>query len=511
MLTFDILDKRARISPEKTAIVDTASGRELSYRELDTRASRLAQALRHKHGLGPGERIAILCQHSAEFYEALFGCAKAELVLVPLNWRLPVAELEFILRDCAPGLMLFDAMFAEPARALAHLLGDIPALGFGGEERGYEEALARASAEPMVMRPRDADDIWHVIYTSGTTGKPKGVIQTFGMALANYLNIGIPSALTEHDSTLNVLPQFHVGGIGLYTMPTFIVGGTAYLMRAFDPKQAMRLLAEKITVFLGVPAIYLMLAQQAGFGRTRFARMRVWASGGAPLPVAVVERYAQAGIVIRQGFGMSETGPTVFLIDEAHALEKAGSVGKPQMYVEVRIVDDKGEEVPVGEAGELLIKGPGVTPGYWNSPEKTAEAFTADGWLISGDIARRDADGYYYIVDRSKDMFISGGENVYPAEVENVLFQHPAVAEAAVIGVPDPRWGEAGLAVVAVKPGQTLEEQELLQFCEGKLARYKIPKRVAFVEALPRNAAGKVVKPELRSRYGQNSTAGESA
>jgi fatty-acyl-CoA synthase len=220
------------------------------------------------------------------------------------------------------------------------------------------------------------------------------------------------------------------------------------------------------------------------------------------MPLSLLELYAKRGINIRQGFGMTETGPTVFLVDEAHAISKSGSVGKPQAFVDVRIVDKSGVDVPSGEMGELLIKGPGVTPGYWQLPEVTGQSFE-HGWLHSGDVARRDEDGYYYIVDRWKDMFISGGENVYPAEVENVLFSHPAVAEAAVIGVPDPKWGEVGRALIVVKPGQTLTEQEVLDFCQGRLAKYKIPKSVVFIAALPRNAAGKVLKTELRKQFGE--------
>ena len=230
--------------------------------------------------------------------------------------------------------------------------------------------------------------------------------------------------------------------------------------------------------------------------------MRSWACGGAPMPHSLLETYAQRGIVIRQGFGMTETGPTVFIIDEKNALSKLGSVGKPQLHVEVRIVDREGQDVPQGERGELLIKGPGVTPGYWQLPEMTAEAIE-DGWLHSGDVALQDEDGYYYIVDRWKDMYISGGENVYPAEVENVIFKIPKVAEVAVIGVPDEKWGEVGLAIIVCKEDETLTEAEIIDYCHTNLARYKAPKSVVFMDQLPRNAAGKVLKHELRDQFGR--------
>ncbi|KAB7619579.1 acyl-CoA synthetase [Alkalilimnicola sp. S0819] len=501
MMMFDWTHKRARLSGDKTAILDPMGNRELSYRQLDERASRLAEVFMRRYGLQPGERVAMLCQHSAEFYEALFACAKAGLILVPMNWRLAVAEQEFVLRDCEPKLLIFDGVYAEAAQALEASLG-IPALGFGEGEPDFESALAEASGEPVIMPARQQDEPWYLIYTSGTTGKPKGVVQTLGMALVNYLDIGVPSNLTAEDVSLNLLPQFHVGGINLYTLPTLIVGGTAIILRSFEPELTFKLLAERVTVFFGVPAVYLMLIQHPEFKSTDFSRVRVWASGGAPLPVRIIEDYADYGIRIRQGFGMSETGPTVFLIDSERAIDKAGSVGMPQLFIETRIVDEQERDVATGQAGELLVRGPSVTPGYWNLPEKTAESFTQDGWFRSGDIARCDADGYYYIVDRSKDMYISGGENVYPAEVENVIYEHPAVAETAVIGVPDERWGEVGLAVVVRRTGEALEAEELLRFCKARLAGYKVPKRVEFMDALPRNAGGKVVKPALRERFG---------
>jgi len=242
------------------------------------------------------------------------------------------------------------------------------------------------------------------------------------------------------------------------------------------------------------------MSQNADFEKTDFSHMRSWACGGAPMPLSLLELYEKRGIMIQQGFGMTETGPTVFLVDEAHAVTKSGSVGKPQPWVDVRIVDQSGADVPTGENGELLIKGPGVTPGYWELPEITKHSFE-DGWLHSGDVARCDDEGYYYIVDRWKDMFISGGENVYPAEVENVLFSNPVIAEAAVIGIKDEKWGEVGCAIVALKPNQTLTEAEVIEFCKSRLAKYKVPKSVVFISALPRNAAGKVLKTELRKQY----------
>ncbi len=504
MYTFDWLAKQAELRPDRIALVDTSSGREFTYGQFNERASRFAAFMRDDWRIQPGERVAVLVHNGSDYFEILYAGGKIGALLVPLNWRLATPELQGVMQDSAPRALIYDTAFAETASVLGEGL-PVSSLSLAGRgargEGGYESALASASSQSIVMPPQPLDAHWYLLYTAGTTGRPKGVIQTFGMVLANYLNIGLAINLTAADATLNVLPVFHTGGNNLYTHPTFLVGGTAIIQRQFDAAQTMKLLAERATAFFGVPAMYLFISQHPDFEKTDFSHMRAWACGGAPMPLSLLETYAQRGIHIRQGFGMTETGPTVFLVDEAHAVGKAGSVGKPQMFVDVRIVDHAGRDAPPGEMGELLIKGPAVTPGYWGLPEATAQTIE-DGWLHSGDVARRDEDGYYYIVDRWKDMFISGGENVYPAEVENVLFAHPAVAEAAVIGMPDPKWGEVGRAVVVVKPGQTLTEPEVIEFCQGKLARYKIPKSAVFVEVLPRNAAGKVLKTELRKQFG---------
>ena len=501
-LAFDWLGKRAELTPDRTALVDAATGREYTYSQFDERAGRLARFWREEWGLATGDRVAVLAHNSSEYFEAIYAAAKARVILVPLNWRLAVPELEGVVADAGPSGILYGEEFAGEAAAI---LGGIEggrrmAIGEAGVDvTAYEDALA--GMEPMGMPDRPVDDTWYLLYTAGTTGRPKGVTQTFEMALYNYLNVGIPTGLTQDDTTLNLLPTFHTGGINLYATPTFIAGGTAIIQKEFDPAETLRLLTERATMFFGVPAVYLFLSQHPGFDDTDLSGVRSWACGGAPMPVPLLEKYQQRGIAIRQGFGMTETGPTVFLVDEDHAVSKAGSVGLPQMFVEVRIADRDGNDVADGQNGELLVRGPAVTPGYWNLPEVTAE-FIVDGWLHTGDVARCDEDGYYYIVDRWKDMFISGGENVYPAEVENVLYGHDAVAEAAVIGVSDERWGEVGRAVVVLAEGSQVSGDALIGFCAERLAKYKVPRSVVYVDELPRNAAGKVLKHDLRASHG---------
>jgi len=502
---FDWIKRHAERTPDKLALVDARTGRKISYTQLNERANRFASYLKNTLGLQRGDRISILAQNSAEYYEVLFGCSKTGVILNTLNWRLAVPELEYIIKDCTPRLLIYEPEFAEVVQALRsqidcefYMVMDETA---SEGERTYQAALAVGSPNGVEIPRLTYDDTWAIIYTSGTTGRPKGAQVTYGNFFYNAVGMGQAIDLHSQDVNLNVLPTFHIGGLGLYAGPTFHAGGTVVLMRAFDPAQCLQLIQDwKVTVLLLVPSIYLMLAQFPNFDNYDLSSVKSWASGGSALPPSLVQTYAEKGIIIQQGFGMTETGPTVFLIDKANAVRKAGSVGKPVLHTDVCIMDRELNMLGPNEVGELCIRGGNVTTGYWNRPEATSEALI-DGWLHSGDAAKYDEEGFYYIVDRWKDMFISGGENVYPAEVENVVYQHPAVAEVAVIGVPHPKWQEVGKAIVVVKEGQTLTEAEVIEFCQDKLARYKIPKSVNFVEVLPRTAAGKVLKRELRAQF----------
>jgi fatty-acyl-CoA synthase len=379
-------------------------------------------------------------------------------------------------------------------------------VAFGGKEVpgtvAYEKVLSsEGDGEPAPDTPVELDSPHIIMYTAGTTGRPKGAVLSQGASFWNALNMSLCVDLTSRDRTLTVLPMFHIGGIGLYTLPTLFQGGTVVIQRAFDPGVTFRLIGEeKIDVLFGVPAIFLFLIQNPGFKSGGMASLRSVMSGGAPLPVSLVHQYKEAGIILQQGFGMSEAAPGIAALDRDRAVAKAGSIGRPLFYMEVRIVDSQNRDLPPNREGELLIRGPNVMQKYWNRPEATAEAFT-DGWLHTGDLARMDEEGDLYIVDRKKDMFISGGENVYPAEVENVIYELPQVAEAAVIGVKDPKWGEVGRAVVVLKTGQKLTEAEVLDFLKEKLAKFKVPRSAVFADQLPRNAAGKVLKNILREKY----------
>lgn len=490
---FDITAKRAELAGGDIAMEEVTTGRTVTYSSLDERAARAAGLLTAL-GVGEGDRVAILCRNRIEFFELLFACAKTGAILVPLNWRMPAAEIRPLLGDCTPRLLIFGQ---EDADIAAELSGGVPALL--GLDADYTERRDASQRHPG-RREWPADGFWYLLYTSGTTGQPKAVIYTFAMSMVNYVNISQPIGLTGRDTTLNFLPLFHTAGINLHTLPTLIAGGRVLIMPGFDVDLMLDLVAAgRVDAIFGVPAIYQMLALHPRFAEVDLTRLRSWGCGGAPLPDRLVQRFLERGVRVCNGMGMTETGPTAFIMDPNRVAEKIGSVGKPQILAGVRIVGPDGVDVAPGEAGELWFGGPGITPGYWNWPDATKAAFSPDGWLKSGDLARCDADGYYYIVGRIKEMFISGGENVYPAEVENVLCQHPAILEAAVVGVPDGKWGEVGRAHLLPRPGHALPpSEELARFCRERLAPFKVPKSFVTVTDFPRTAAGKVQKHRLQ-------------
>jgi fatty-acyl-CoA synthase len=484
----DIAAKRAELSGESIALEEAATGRAVTYAELDRRSAQAASLLAAR-GVEAGDRVAILCRNRIAFFELLFACARLGAILVPLNWRMPPAELDLLLADCEPSLIVYGA---EDSAAVRRLATPVPAIGL---DEDYDALLS--SQRPSRFRTLwPAAETWYLLYTSGTTGRPKAVVYTFGMAVANQLSIGAAIGITSLDATLNFLPLFHTAGINLHTLPTLILGGRAIVLPGFDAESVVGLLERRrIDTFFAVPAVYQLLLDHPRFESAPLDHVRSWGCGGAPLPDSLSKRCRALGIRVCNGMGMTETGPTAFLASPEDAWERIGTVGKPQLLSSARLVDGDGRDVPDGAVGELLFAGPGVTPGYWRNPEATRAAFTDDGWLRSGDLARRDGDGLYYIVGRRKEMFISGGENVYPAEVENVLCGHPAVADAAVVAAPDERWGEVGEAYIQLA-GQAAPPcaLELDAYCRSRLAAYKVPKSFRTVADFPRTAAGKIQK-----------------
>ena len=494
--------RRARKTPGRVAV--RHAGTEVSYAELHDRVLRLARGLR---GLGvtPGDRVAYLGPNHPSFLEAFFAAGTIGAVFVPLNTRLAGPELAHQLADsgaavliCAPQqAAVLDGLAARPAATVVAL--QPPAAG----GRDYASLLAGPPPQPADV-PVGLADPCLIMYTSGTTGAAKGATLTHGNITWNAVNVLVDADFRDDEVALAVAPLFHTAGLNMLCLPTLLKGGTVLIEAAFDPGRALELISQhRVTSMFGVPAIYDAMAAQPGWAGADLSSLRMLLCGGAPVPDATIQRYLSRGLAFIQGYGMTEASPGTLLLDAAHTVAKAGSAGVPHFFTDVRVAGPDQAEARPGERGEILVSGPNVMTGYWGRPEATAAALHR-GWLRSGDVGRTDADGYVYVVDRIKDMIISGGENIYPAEVENALLGHPAVADCGVIGVPDDTWGEVGRAIVVLRPGAVVTEAELLGYLNGRLARYKIPRSVRFSSALPRTATGKILKKQLRETHGGN-------
>jgi fatty-acyl-CoA synthase len=488
---------------DQVAMVDLATDRAVTYREFDDRIARLAAALRSQYGIGRGDRVAVLAHNAADIFEVQFACGRLAAVFVPMNWRLTVSELRFIVGDCAPKVLIHDPEFAEAAIELAAACGVDQLCTHGCVDSDYERLIASAHRLP-VSEPTTYDDVATILYTSGTTGHPKGAIITYGMRFWQAINMAGPMVISQRSVCLTALPLFHVGGLDVYANPIFHFGGRVLVMRTYEPATALRLLSSAeagINLFVGTPAHYQFMARLPEFATAAFSPDLLAGIAASPVPLPVLREWEMRGLPLQQLYGMTESCGGVMALDPEDRVRKAGSAGKAALHVDVRLVRVDGSDAPVGEMGEIWLRGPSITPGYWKNPEASAAAFS-DGWLRTGDAAQMDDEGYFTIIDRWKDMYISGGENVYPAEVEDVLYRLDAIAEVAIIGVPDEMWGEVGRAIVVTKQDRALSEADIMLHCAAHLARYKLPRSIRFVEALPRNATGKVHKPTLRARFG---------
>jgi fatty-acyl-CoA synthase len=461
------LDDRARNTPSRVAI--DSDGRLVTYGELAAGAEAYAAAFAAA-GLRHGDRVATLTGNSPEHVMVLFACAKLGLILLPLSWRLTAPELAYQLDDAEPSLFLVEDEYLDLAEAT------------GKRHERFTTPQTGLVPVDEVVTP---DDGLLLIYTSGTTGKPKGALLTHANCF--WTNVGFDATTGVHgdDVVLQVLPQFHVGGWNVQALLAWLKGATVVLERQFDAERCLRLIEEKrVTTMMGVPPIYLFMAQHPRFAEADLSSLERAVVGGAPMPEALLETWAARGTAIVQGYGLTEAAPNVLCLPPEDAVRKTGYAGKPYPFVDVRL----------SEESELQVKGPNVFAGYWRNPDATRAAFTEDGWLRTGDVAEADDEGYYRIKGRLKDMYISGGENVYPAEVEAVLHEHPQVQDAAVVGVPHDRWGECGVAFV-VADGAT--EDDLLAWCGERLAKFKVPSAVRFVDEIPRNSLGKIQKQGL--------------
>jgi fatty-acyl-CoA synthase len=508
----DWLEKRARLTPDRVGLIDMATGRELCYAEWNASANRTASLLRSL-GVERGDRVSVYAHNCVEYLDLLFACGKIGAILHNINWRLTVLEIAQIIADAAPKVLCYSPAWRDAVLALRPSLASVAHIvAMDGRAGPGERALAERetfSADPgalpglpPAMSPElSMDDPWSIYYTGGTTGLPKGAVLTHGNMTWNSVNTITSWGITADHAAPLQLPLFHVGGPNIFMLPLVHVGGTTILCREFDLDQTFDLIAGgRITHFVGVPTMYIMMQQHPRWQDADFSCLELVISGGAPCPLPVMEKFWEKGVDFKMGYGLTEAAGNNFWLPPRDVRRKPGSVGFPIFHIDMKIVDEHGHECAAGETGELLIRGPHVMAGYWQKQEATAEVIK-DGWLHTGDLARRDEDGYFTIIGRSKDMFISGGENVYPAEIESVMHAHPAVAEAALIGVPHDTWGEVGRAFVVVEPGHALEPGELIAFLAGRLARYKLPREIVLVDALPRTAIGKIDKKRLAAGH----------
>jgi fatty-acyl-CoA synthase len=496
--SIDWLDYHGRYDSKLIASVDVDTGRRYTYGEFNDRIHRLASGLRREFGVRKGDRIALIAHNSAGTFECLFAGWQLGAALMPLNWRLSPGEMARLLAHGEPAVVIYDEEFS-------HLLD-----GYQGQrlcrrpeagECEYEVLIASGSddVEPAELT---IDDMSTLLYTSGTTGQPKGVIGTFRMMRDTIIHAALHAGLHGASRALTSAPMFHSAGLYGFSMPVFHYGGTLYVMKRWDPARYLELMSDPelgITHTIGVPVQYAMIAELPEFRDAAFPSLQVAGVGAAPVPNELLDVWADKGVNLATVYGLTEAFSVCYLPPQT-AREKPGSVGHRMLHTRLKVADAEGERVKPGVVGEIMIKGPAVTPGYWKAPEATAAAFL-DGWFKTGDAGRIDDEGSIYIVGRYKDLFISGGENVYPAEIENVLDSLDGVLMAAVVGVPDPKWGEVGLAAIQARPGSALDEAAVTSHLKQHLASFKVPKYIVFVDELPVSAQGKVRKDELRRRY----------
>jgi fatty-acyl-CoA synthase len=490
-----LLRARAHLTPRREAIHDLATAQRTTFEELDRRADAVAAGLAAA-GVSRGDRVALLSKNHIAYVDVLFACARLGAILAPLNWRLTDDELAFAVADSEPSVLLHALALTDVAETLGRRRPDLRVVSIDGPT--YQSWIAaKEAAQPVAVGP---DDPVCLLYTSGTTGRPKGALLPHRQVVWNAISTAASWDLRADDVAPVLTPMFHAGGLFVFLTPLIHAGGRTILSPEFDPEASLRLIeAEGCTVVMAVPAILRMWLESTHIDAFDPQRVRFFVSGGAPCPPALIEAWHRRhGVVVRQGYGMTEVGVNCFAMTNEDALADVGSVGRPVLYAQARVVDAHGQEAAAGVPGELVLGGPHVCLGYWRQPEATAQVLR-DGWFHTGDMATRDDSGSFRIVGRYKDMIISGGENVYAAEVEAIVREHPDVADAALVGRPDPKWGEVGWIVVKPEGGRTVNTEHLLEHCRAKLARYKIPKRVLVRDDLPYSAYGKIDKAQLRA------------
>lgn len=493
----DWLENRARLSPNKNAVILEDNNMKWTYRELNNRSSSVAGWLKSQ-GVKKGDRVALLSPNDISYFDLLFACGKIGAIFVPLNWRLSVHELHEILLDCTPVLLGIHQKFENMFTSLETHAPQ--SFYIGGTK--YDEIVNRKNDHTFFVNISEHDPL-AMIYTGGTTGKPKGVVLSHQSIQWNAINTILSWNLSEEDVTINYMPMFHTGGLNALSLPILMIGGTVVMGDQYTGQKVVHSIQRyNCTIILLVPTMYHLLIQTEEFQRSDFPSMKIFLSGAAPCPLQVYEAFKKKGLAFKEGYGLTEAGPNNFYIHHEDAQVKRGSVGKPMLFNAIKLVKENGQEAKVNEVGELLIKGKHSFSHYWNNELSTLET-KKGGWVHTGDLAKKDEEGFHYIVGRKKDMIITGGENVYPLEIEHWLAEHPAVDEVAVIGLPDEKWGELVTAFIVAKPSHVIEEQELNLYCEKKLGRYKIPKKFIQLQELPKTHVGKVDKKKLKELSNQ--------
>ncbi|MFW9819493.1 MAG: AMP-binding protein [Candidatus Thorarchaeota archaeon] len=499
----DWAKRRALLTPNREALYDNIEKKLYTFKDLDLRANRLARLLLNE-GISKGDRVAMFSTNKIECLDLFLATGKIGAILVPFNVRLSIQEIEYLIRKTNPSIFFYESKLVETLTKLKEksiikkniIMGSDSVLD-DSNTRDLTKKLSESDIERPIL---DFDDPHLILFTGGTTGLPKGAILSHRLIFWNSVNTILSWSLKPDDIQPLLFPLFHTGGWNVLLVPFYHLGAKTILMGDFDPEEIIRIIeGEKCTIVIGVPTMFHMMANTSLFEMSNFESVRIFISGGAPCPVAIMEKYWSKNKMFKMGYGLTEVGPNNFYLPEQQIKEKPTSVGLPVFHCDMKIINTKTEKiVNQGEVGELLLKGPHIFSGYWDEPIETKKTIEPNGWVHTGDLAMQDDDGYYYIVGRRKEMYISGGENVYPVEIEELLFRHPAIDLAAVIGVPDEKWGEVGKAFLTLKSGETLDVEDIRNYLIERLAKYKIPKYYEIRDSLPTSATGKILKRELK-------------
>ncbi|MDT3694828.1 MAG: AMP-binding protein [Ignavibacterium sp.] len=491
----DWLNKWAAYTPDRMFLREHQRDVQWSYLDFNNRTNYLAQYLIDHYKINKGDRIAIYSKNKSEHVILFLACIKIGALLVPLNFRLMPRELDILINDAEPKVFFYDEEFSDHLPKLSSLSKVKIIKNLNEPSKFLLETNLKSEFNVSVVI--DENDPVMILYTAGTTGLSKGVIITHKMLFWNSINTGLRLDLNSADHTQSFAPFFHTGGWNVLFTPFLHHGASHTLLTQFDPDLILQLMEkEKATILFGVPTMLQMMADSKYFNKVDLSSVRYAIVGGATMPIPLINIWHNKGVFIRQGFGLTEVGPNCFSLHQDDAIRKKGSIGFPNFYFDAKVMKDSKEECKVNEVGELWLKSPVVTPGYWRNEKATNEAIT-EGWFHTGDLIKKDEEGYFYVVDRKKNMFISGGENVYPAEVEAFLYTNSKIKETAVIGVDDEKWGEVGKAYIVIKENEKLNENDIIEFCLGNLAKYKIPKYIEFLSELPKSEAGKIDKKVL--------------